>query len=203
MTPLILSPRDRRVLWIGFTGMASILLAGKAWPAMRKWELAKVALAAETASQLGLAERSVSLVAYAKDSAAARTKKLDAMRSKLIRGATAYSAAAALGALVETLARASHADVLTMTLRPDSVAHNGFVRVAVRLGAESDVSGMLAFLLALETHERPMIVRELSVGQADPGATPTRPEALRFDVTVETLAGVGAQASSSSKREKR
>lgn len=192
MMSLAISPRDRRTLIIGAFAIGSTFALGRIWPAIRGWEKARVAAAAETSEQLASAERMAAIAPFVRDSAAARTRRLEALRSRVIRSATADAAAATLGSLVEEIAADEGVDVLTMTLRADTLKRHSLARVAVRFGAESDVDGLMNLLIALEKHERPIIVRELSVVQPEPMALPSRAEALRFDLTIETLARVGA-----------
>jgi len=192
MISVSLSRRDRRVLIIGAVAIGSIVAFGKGWPAIRTWEAARVAAAAEVRERLTVAERNAALMPFVRDSAASRARRLEALRSRLIRGASADAAAASLGALVEKIAADEGVDVLTMTLRPDTLIRHGLARVAVRFGAEGDVDGLINLLTALEGHDRPLVVRELSVVQPEPMAPASRAEALRFDLTVETVARVGS-----------
>jgi len=189
---LALTPRDRRTLASGVLSVGSILLLGKGFPAVRTWESARVTAAAQLRGELVTAERNDAMLPFVRDSAAERVRRLETQRARLIRGASADAAAAALGTLVEGIALDEGVDVLTMTLRPDSVIRLGMARVTVRFGAEGDVDGLMNLLAAFESHASPIAVRELSVSQAEPMAPPNRVETLRFDVTVETLARIGA-----------
>jgi hypothetical protein len=200
MTRFGLSHRDRRTIVRGTLSIGAIVIIGKGWPAVRGWESEWLAAAAEVRTQLQAAESRAASISLARDSTVIRMRRLEGMRAKLFGGPTADAAAASLGELIEDIARTEGADIQTLTLRPDSVVRDGFARVSVRFGGECDVKGLMRVLLAVETNARPMIVRELSVSQPDPAAPASRAEALRFDVTVETLARVAPRAAPSKER---
>jgi hypothetical protein len=195
-----LSQRDRRTILVGLTAVIAILVFGRVLPAVKRWEAGRLAEALEARGELIEAERSAGSIAMIRDSARVRSLRLEATRSRLIRATTAAAAAAVLGGLIESLAKNEGVDVQTMTLRPDTTTRNGLARVAVRFGAEGDVEGLTGLLLALEGHEKLFAVRDLSVSQAEPVAAATHVEALRFDLTVETLARVGGSPTKAAAR---
>jgi type II secretion system (T2SS) protein M len=189
-----ISHRDRRTLIVGALSMGSIVAAGRGLPALRAWESSRTTAATEARDQLALAETGAGRLREVRDSATARWRRLNALRSPLLSGATPEAAASTLASLLEKLADEEGVDVETVMLRPDSVVRFDLVRVAVRLTAESDVEGLLGFLFAVETQTEPLAIRELSVTQPEPAALPSKPEALRFEVVVQTLARVKSKA---------
>lgn len=193
---LSISPRDRRTLLVGALSVGAIVGVGKGLPALRTWEAAQVNAAVEMRQRLALTRRDAASLQVVKDSAAARYRRLMALRTVLVRAQSAEAAAATLASIVEEVADESEVDVQSIGLRPDSVARavRGLVRVAVQLSAESDVTGLLLFLHGVETRRTPLLVRTLTVSQPDPAAPSSNVETLRFDVRIETLATVATPA---------
>jgi hypothetical protein len=77
----------------------------------------------------------------------------------------------------------------SVQLRADSAfTADGFARVAVRLNATGDVTGLATLLGALEGDSLLIAVRELVVNQPEPAAPSTKLETLRFEMLVEGLA---------------
>jgi hypothetical protein len=192
MIALGLSPRDRRTLIVGASAVGFIFALGKGVPVVRAGEVASVSAAAGTRDLVAVAEGGSRSVREVRDSATARQRRLDTFRSAMINGASPDAATGSLATLMEKLANSAGVEVLTVTLRPDTVMRFGLVRVAARLSAEGDVSGLMGLLVGIETHWMPLAVRELAVSQTDPAAPSTQMERLRFELVVQTLARVGS-----------
>ncbi len=187
-----MSRRDRRTLVLGVASVGTVLAAGKGAPALRHWEVSNLEAAAEARDQLAAAERGAASLAEVRDSASARTKRLESLRSVLLRASTPEAAAATLASFVERLAKQRDVDVLTVTLKPDSVVHSGLARAAVRLSAETDIAGLLDLLYDVETANMPLVVTELWVTQPEPAGATSKPETLRIEVDVQTIVRVNA-----------
>jgi hypothetical protein len=97
-------------------------------------------------------------------------------------------AAAMLGEIVESVAEKSEVKINSLQLNSDSSQHSVFAAIAVRITGEGDIIGLTAFMQAIEQHEHPMLVRELSVSSTNPAASADRIEVLHFDVVIEALA---------------
>ena len=190
MTSLVLSSRDRRTLGVGAVAVLGIVGVGRGVPALNRWQSAEMAAAAETREQLLVARAGEWSQQEVADSARARSRRLDAIRARLIKAPTAEAAAASLASLAQRVAADQNVDVLSIALKPDSVVRSNLTRVQVRVSAEGDVRSLLDLLYALETHTVPLSVRELAVAPSDPLAPSNRMETLRFDVVVETLARI-------------
>jgi hypothetical protein len=80
-----------------------------------------------------------------------------------------------------------------VTLRPDTVIRFGLARVGARLSAEADVHQLSAFLADIESNDTPLAVREIAVTQPDPVAPEARPEALRAEIFIQTIARIQPQ----------
>ena len=185
---LSLSSRDRAVLIAGIVAVVAIVGAGKGVPALRSWERSRIASALEARRQLALAEQGSATLEATRDSAAIRERRLGVLHAAMITASTGEAAAARLAALMEQIANEEGVTVGMVALRPDTAVRSGMVRVGVRMNAEGDVDGLAGVLFRLESHEMPILVRELIVSQSDPAAPQNRPEVLRFEVYAVTLA---------------
>jgi hypothetical protein len=126
-------------------------------------------------------------LAALRDSLGARKRRLVALDSTLLFGASPSAIAAELASTVEDLADGNAIKITAMQLRADSVATSGLARVDVRITGITDISGLAAFLHAVEGDATPLVVRALSVSQPDPTASDAKPEALRVDVLVASI----------------
>ena len=189
-----LAHRDRRTLLLGVVTVVGILAVGRGVPALRRWESARLVDAAEIRALLSERESSLASVATLRDSVAARTSELATLRRQLISATSADAATAMLASRVEKLASGAGVEVLTTTLRPDSVARGGYARVAVRVSADGDVDGLADLLYAIESDARMLSVVELAISQPDPTAPQNRAEVLRIELTVSAVAQVVASA---------
>lgn len=192
--------RDRHVLVIGAVSVAFILGIGKGVPALRNWEAMRIAEAGEIAASVRQLERGASTLSAVRDSATQLDQRLRVARRRLMSAASTENGVAMLAATVERLAEAQGVDVITIAMSRDTAARAGLGRVSVRLAADGDVAGLSDLLYEIETHDTPMAIRQLLVTQPDPGAPATRPEALHFELTVETLADIARVADRSPAR---
>jgi len=190
MSQMELSPRDRRTLVVGATVLLPLILAGKVLPAAFDWQRRRLQEATLVLAKAGEAHASRLSFPALRDTLIARRARLARLDSLLLGGASLYSAAAELASVVGALADSAAIKVGSLQLRTDSAAHVKIATVSVRLSGLSDVAGLTAFLRAVEGGARPLIVRELLVVPADPGAPDAKPEVLRIDAVVEGLARV-------------
>jgi hypothetical protein len=126
------------------------------------------------------------------ESLSVRQARFDELRSRLIGALTPEAAASNLASIIEADASDAGIAVITVTLRPDTLVRLGFARVSVQLAAEGDISGLVELLYLLERRSLPVAVRELTISQGDPLAGTSKPEALRMDILVETVAQIDA-----------
>ena len=196
----LLSKRDRTTLLAGAGVVAAILLFGRGVPALQRWQSERLSEAEAARDRLGVLRAGAESSALLRDSVAARGRRLNSTRARLLSGATVEAAAASLASVVEKTGRENGVDVMTVSLRPDSVRRGAFARVAVHLSAEGDVDGLADLLYALESSDRLLAVRALSVTQTDPTANEARPETLRLELTVEALARVAPKVATGGRR---
>ena len=185
-----LAERDRRTLLLGVASVVAILALGRGIPALRRWESAHVAEAAEMRELLRERQSGAASMPHLRDSAAVRSARLTALRRQLISAATVEAATAVLAARIERMAAEAAVEVLTTTLRPDSAMHGGFARVAVRMSADGDVDGLADLLFALESDVRMLTVSDLTVSQPDPSAPDNSAEVLRIELSVIAVAQI-------------
>jgi hypothetical protein len=187
---MMMSPRDRRMLIIGGTVIASLIVLSKGVPAWRDWVTEARSGAAE---QVRAASEADGLVAHAKamrDTLAARNARYVALAPALVAGHTPAEASATLASLVSGAASASGVKLGAVQLRPvaDTGARRAFVRVSVHADVVGDIRGVTTMLASLERGPARLRVRDLTVTQPDPASPADRVEALKSDFTVEGLA---------------
>ncbi|MDB4878328.1 MAG: hypothetical protein JWM41_4774 [Gemmatimonadetes bacterium] len=188
MIDLGLSTRDRRTLVIGLASIATLGLVARGVPAFRTWESTRRAEAAALADRLATARRSARALPALRDSLRARRSRITLLDSTLISAASSSAAAAALASVVEDLADDAPIRVSALQLRADSVTRAGLATVTVRVTGVADVIGLAAFLRAVDGGEHHTSVRELAISQPDPAAPDSKPEMLRIDALIETVA---------------
>jgi hypothetical protein len=187
---MMMSPRDRRMLIIGGTVIASLIVLSKGVPAWRDWVADARSGAAE---QVRAASEADGLVAHAKamrDTLAARNARYVALAPALVAGHTPAEASATLASLVSGAASASGVKLGAVQLRPvaDTGARRAFVRVSVHADVVGDIRGVTTMLASLERGPARLRVRDLTVTQPDPASPGDRVEVLKTDFTVEGLA---------------
>jgi hypothetical protein len=182
-----LSPRDRRALVIGIASIGGLVVVGRVVPAWRVWETATVSSASEAARS---AARDQVLARNARaihDSLAARKGRLTALAPSWLEGDSPAAAGAGLAALVTRAATDAAMTLGTVDIRTDSVGHEAFVPVHVRLSLNGDIQGLATMLAALDRGPVAMRVASLAVQGGDPAAPAQRPEILHADLTIDAL----------------
>jgi hypothetical protein len=185
-----LSARDRRILIIGVSVIATLLGLARGVPALMEWQRDRSAEAAAVSQQAAAARTGVRMLPALRDSLRDREARLAALDSVLLSGSSASAAAADLASTLEDMADGALVRVVSMQLRADSAAAGSLAQVAVRVNGVTDVIGLASFLRAIEGGETPLIVRELAVTQSEPTASGGKVEALRVDLLVEGIARI-------------
>ncbi len=190
MKGLTLSPRDRRTLTIGGSTLLLLLTLGKALPAYREWSGARRDEALLVLRREADAAQGARMLAPMRDSLRARRARRAARDSSLVQGRNVPEAGAALAGIISDLAEEQSVRLVSMQVRPDTIAKTALLRVAVRVSGVADAAGLTGLLREIEGGERVLAVRELSVTQPDAAQPETKAEALRFELVVEGLAAV-------------
>jgi hypothetical protein len=186
---LAIAKRDLRALGRGVVVIGTIIGLGRGIPAWRRWERAVRNDAGATAHSLAVVEAGLRQLPRMRDSVVARRRELETIGSRVFETTSVEEATAALAVYVSDQAAESSVKVGSVQLRPDSTfSADGFARVAVRLNATGDVTGLATLLGALEGDSLLIAVRELVVNQPEPAAPSTKLEILRFELLVEGLA---------------
>jgi hypothetical protein len=168
--------------------VSGIVGAGRGVPAWRRWDADVRARAADQVRELRMLEAGMERLPAMRDSVAARRRRLDSAAVMLLEGESPAQAGAALAAVASDLAAESGVQVNAVQVRADSVYRGHVTRVAVRVSATGDVTGLTELLQQLEGHDLLLHVRELVVTQQAPAAPDNVAEALRVELLVEGLA---------------
>jgi hypothetical protein len=190
-----LSARDRRTLTIGSFAITSLVVVARGIPALRSWDADRKAEAYSAAQQLASLRDGLVMLPTLRDSLRVRRARLAALESDLLFGASPSAIAANLASELEDLADDNAVKVTALQLRADTVAIGGLAHVDVRLTGIADVYGLAGFLRAAESDSTLLVVRDLSVSQAEPTAADGRPEALRVDMLVAAIGTMKNRAS--------
>ena len=183
-----LAARDRRVLSIGAVTISLLVGLSRGLPALRAWQRDQSTEARTAAERLAAVQNWIRLLPTTRETLLVRRARLATIDSALPAESSPSGVAAVIASILEGFADENAVKLSTLQLRADSTVHAGRVRVSVRLGGVTDVTGLAGLLRSIEGGETPLVVRELSVSQPEPTAPDSRPEALRFDVLV---AGIG------------
>jgi hypothetical protein len=195
ISKLGLSSRDRRTLTIGSFAIASLIVVARGIPALRSWDADRKAEGYSAAQRLASLRDGLVMLPTLRDSLRLRRDRLAALESNLLFGASPSAIAASLASELEDLADDNAVKVTALQLRADTVATGGLARVDVRLTGIADVYGLAGFLRAAESDSTLLVVRDLSVSQAEPTAADGRPEALRVDMLVAAIGTMKNRAS--------
>lgn len=190
---VVMSPRDRKTLIGGLLGMATIVGAGRAIPRWREWDERARSSAVELTSEVAALEAQLAQLPALRDTARARHARALAARERLIEAPTAGAAGAELATQVADIADDLGIKVSAVQIRSDTLFRSGFARVAVSLTATGDITHLADLFTALESSEALMAVRELTVTPADVFLPDGRPETIRFQLLVESLAVKGSE----------
>lgn len=186
MTPgRTLSTRDRRALLLGSAIIAAIVVSARVLPAWRRWQVNEQS-AADAAAR-GLARSRAELLGQhaAHDSLAARKARLDSLRAAWLDGDTPAAAGAALAGEVSSAGERAGVTIGALDIRVDTAGGAVFLPVRVQATATGDIQGIVSFLAAIESDRVVLSIRALSINAADAAASPTTPEVLRADLTIE------------------
>jgi hypothetical protein len=192
----MISARDRRVLAMGAGIITSLVALTRGIPAGLDWQRRTVLEATSMAADLAGARRSVRSLPALRDSLRIRSNRLAALDSTLLSGPSSAAAAADLSSILENIAEDAGIRVSSFQIGADSASPGWPNRVRVRVVGVGDVVALADFLRAVEGSGTPLVVRELVVAQPDPLGPASRPETLRLEILVESIALIhrGAKA---------
>jgi hypothetical protein len=192
---MMMSARDRRMLLVGGSVIASLIVLSKGVPAWRDWVANSRAGAVEQARAAADADVLVSHATATRDTVVARNARYVALAPALLSGNSPAEASATLASLVSSAASVAGVKLGAVQLRApaDTGARRTFVRIGVHADVTGDIRGVTTLLANLEHGAVRLRVRDLTVTQPDAAAPGDRVEALRAELTVEGLALVKHQ----------
>jgi hypothetical protein len=185
---LAIPRHERRVLLLGAVSISTLVLLSRGGPAWLAWQREARASAAEAAGELAGAQLLVRLRGVLGDTLNARSARYLALAPAVLSGRSPAAAGATLAGLVSGAAAAAGVRLGAVQVLSDSAGPSTFTRVSVRADATGDVRGLTRLLEALERGPTLLAVREISVTQPEPAATPNRAESLRVEIVVAGLA---------------
>lgn len=182
--------RERRAVRIGIVAIALLLLMRTGVPWLQQWRDGQRVRSESV--QLELARlRSESLNTNAlRDSASARRSRLNLLSRSLLRAPNSQEAAADLSAAVEGYCAEHSMNLVSLTLLADSTVRLGLTMIGVRLVTDAGILALARFIADVESDDRHLVIRELTVSQSDPSASESVAEQLRIEVLVQALAAV-------------
>jgi hypothetical protein len=187
-----LGPRDRRALVFGAGAIGALIVGMCGVPPARAWSASSVASAREVVAEAKRGEQSLRAGQALRDSMRVRGARFVALAPMLLDGSSSATAGATLASLISGAAATADAKLGAVHVRLDTArradARSIFARVSARADVIADIRGLSRFLLALERGPTLLAIRELSVTQPEPAASPDRPEMLRIELVVDGLA---------------
>jgi hypothetical protein len=180
--------------------MLLIVVLGRGVPAWREWATVATSEAQTLTGEAEWAHQLVTSLPMLRDSARARRVRVENLSELLVAEGSPGAVSAAMSALVADAAVSAGVRLGAVEVRVDSGgprARTGdgrapvrrhYLRVWARIDLTTDVQGLMAMLAWLEENPPLLAVRELTINQPDPGASPERPEILRVAIAIEGLA---------------
>lgn len=118
----------------------------------------------------------------------------DTLQLQLLPGRSGTQVVSQLHGAIRQLASDAGLSVLSTRAESDSSAEAPFVLAVTSLEAEGDVSGVLQFLLLLDTARGLPRLRSLSITPLEPGGPDDRPEVIRLSAVVDAAGLLRAEA---------
>jgi len=182
-----MSARDRRALAIGAAAIVALTVLGRGLPALLSWEREMATVAEERGAELARAHVQIARAEIFQDSARAHGARIVALAPLLLGGDSPATASATLAGIVSGAAARANVRVGALQLHADTATRGAFVRVGVRGEVTGDIAGVMAMLASLEHGPTMLAIRELSITQPEPAATPDHMEALHVELLVEGM----------------
>ena len=179
------SARDRRALSVGFAMVATVVVAGRGYPAWTAWAGTRRATAAAAVQRAALATQASRSLGAMRDSAVARGARLNRLRPALFAAPSLAEAGAAVARSVSDVANENSVQLLALSIRPDTARGARAAPVAVRLTVDADLEGLVGVLRDLEGADVLFAIRELLIEQGQ-----GEPERLRAELLIEAFAFV-------------
>ena len=179
--------RDRRALLIG-GALVLLVIVIRTVPFAISASRATAARAQSASDRLEFSRRLILSSASMESTLVGMEEALARADAELLGAGSPARVAAELSAQLTQSARSAGLAVLSASATGDSTTGPVLVRPRVRLEALGDISGVMQFLLLLETGRGLLHIVEIAVTQPDPASPNERPEQLQLSILVEGAA---------------
>ncbi len=179
-----LDPRERRVIVWGASLVAVVVLATRVAPAAVRASRALSVRATMDSGRLSRVRDELRAMPALEDSARHLAAALPALAPRLLTGSAGGEALADLASRVRASAEANRVRVDAVMPLSDGARAGDLARVRVRVAAESDTRGLVAWLAAMERSPVAISVQEMRLVPARPDAPRSAPEAIRAEAVL-------------------
>ena len=176
--------RDRRAMVIGGVVVLGAVVMLRVVPATLRTVLEARTTLRERATLLARTRGEMASLPTLRDSAAALSHALVALAPQLLSGSTEAEAGADLSERMSLIASRAPAKVEQLDPISDSLGSARLGRVRLHAALETDVRGLVAVLLAIETGDEVLHLDELHVQAPQLAGVERGPEILKVEVTV-------------------
>jgi hypothetical protein len=159
----------------------------RAVPAWRDLRSNAQSTAVETIARAEELETVLATFAGAMDTLEARIAQVSAIRPEVVAAETPAGASANAEALLAELARESLVRLDGVKIQVDTALSKQLPLLVIELRATADITGLSAFLQALERGPTVLAVRRLSVQSKGVEVVPAQAETLAVHLTIEGL----------------
>lgn len=188
MTAPLRSPRDQRVLAVGVGAVLIIVLSAQGVPRIIEYTSARERQANAAIARATRAEQAIHRAGRTHSTLRLVRAGLATYDSALVEGTTSSAASARLSSLISEAVDGTDARLGSVTLGVDSSASRGkLARVTARASLSGELFSIALVLQALEEGPHLLAVRELSLTQPQPVASPTQVEIMQAEIMVEGL----------------
>lgn len=179
-----MSPRDRRVLRVGIATVAVLVLGLRIVPALIRAERILRESVGEQRVRVVRLRADLGAFPVLEDSAEVLSRAVVALAPRLVSGTSEAEAGVELALIARALFESAGARVLRATGIGDSVRAGLVERVAARIEAETDATGLANTLAGFVAQPTVLEVASLRVNALEPEAEGTGAERLRVEVIV-------------------
>jgi hypothetical protein len=181
------SRRDRRTLMLGLGVTVGILLVARGlplWLQARRTAFGESTEARAQLAELGAIIRRARIV---DELVRLQSVRYAGLEARLIGGSTREAAAADFASWTSNAIAESGLRLGSLRLETDAASVEAFNRVAVRVEVTGDITGITRFLRVIERTDTLVVVSAITLGQPEPAATDSQPEAIHGELVIETL----------------
>jgi len=187
-----ISARDRRTMLVGLGIILMAWVGLRGVPAVARYWAEQADRQQVVQESLARSRALLDAEGELRDSLTARAQRLVALAPRLFGGSSISESGAEFSSLLSGLADRRRIRLVRMDAQPAG-RQSLFHRLAVRLEAEGDISGITRFLADVEGSEKLISITALEVQAPEPGAPAAQPERLRLMATMVAWAALTAE----------